>query len=287
MIFTLWLSSTAALGETSPVLWRNCHKRLNTTLTTSRHCSATSGRVVKAAWVVGLGLGFGLSLSGQAIASLSDHHLVRCELTASVAGGNTKLREAMAEEMKGRVIGGEGKVAEIDGAYFGGYVKPANLKEDRRDRRLAANQSGKRKSVIIIRERNGNSVPAVFASESAALGFIKARIAPGTLVNADEAPGWDALHAAFEMKRIDHSQAYSFDGACTNTAEEYFSRLRRAEAGHHHHIAGAYLLRYAQEASWREDNRRVSNGDQVRRLAGLALGKCTSPDFVGYWQRHI
>ena len=48
-----------------------------------------------------------------------------------------------------------------------------------------------------------------------------------------------------------------------------------------------YLLRYAQEASWREDNRRVSNGDQVRRLAGLAMGKATSPDFVGYWQRHV
>jgi hypothetical protein len=197
-----------------------------------------------------------------------------------------KLREAMAEELKGRTIGGEGKEAEVDGAYFGGYSKPANHAESRRDRRLAANQTGKRKSVIIIRERNGHSVPAVFGSESAALGFIKARIAKGTIVHADEAPGWDALHAAFEMKRINHREAYSQDCACTNLAEEYFSRLRRAEAGHHHHIAGAYLLRYAQEASWREDNRRVSNGDQVRRLAGLALGKRTSPDFVGYWQRH-
>ena len=37
-----------------------------------------------------------------------------------------KLREAMAEELKGRVVGGEGKVAEVDGGYFGGYVKPAN-----------------------------------------------------------------------------------------------------------------------------------------------------------------
>src|SRR4051794_41823293 len=46
-----------------------------------------------------------------------------------------KLREAMAEEMRGRVVGGEGKVAEVDGGYFGGYVKPANQKEYRRDRR--------------------------------------------------------------------------------------------------------------------------------------------------------
>jgi hypothetical protein len=46
-----------------------------------------------------------------------------------------KLREAMAEELKGRMIGGEGKTAEIDGGYFGGYVKPANRVEDRKDRR--------------------------------------------------------------------------------------------------------------------------------------------------------
>src|SRR5437899_8422142 len=73
-----------------------------------------------------------------------------------------KLREAMAVELRGRTIGGEGKVAEIDTGYFGGYVKPANLREHRLDRRLAVNQSGKRKAVVIIRERNGNSLPAVF-----------------------------------------------------------------------------------------------------------------------------
>jgi transposase-like protein len=197
-----------------------------------------------------------------------------------------KLREAMAEELKGRIIGGEGKVAETDGGYFGGYVKPANLKEDRVDRRFSQNQSGKRKCVVVIRERNGNSLPAVFRTESQALKFIKARVAKGTVLNADEASSWDPLHTHFEMKRINHAEAYSADGACTNWAEEYFSRLRRAEAGHHHHIAGDYLLRYAQEASWREDNRRMSNGDQTFSVANLALHKKTSPDFVGYWQRH-
>lgn len=73
-----------------------------------------------------------------------------------------KLREAMAEELKGRVVGGEGKVAEVDGGYFGGYIKPTNLKGDRVDRRRVRNQNGKRKVVVIVRERGGNSVPAVF-----------------------------------------------------------------------------------------------------------------------------
>jgi transposase-like protein len=198
-----------------------------------------------------------------------------------------KLREAMAAELKGRMIGGEGKVAEIDAGYFGGYVKPANLRADRLDRRFAANQSGKRKAVIVVRERNGNTLPAVFRTEGQALNFIRSRIAKGTVVNADESANWNELHSRFEMKRINHEEAYSLDGACTNWAEEFFSRMRRAEIGHHHHIAGAYLLRYAQEASWREDNRRLPNGEQVKRLGDLAMKQKPSVDFTGYWQRHL
>jgi transposase-like protein len=197
-----------------------------------------------------------------------------------------KLREAMAAELKARVVGGEGKVVEVDGGYFGGYVKPANLKENRRDRRFSRNQSGKRRVVIIVRERNGNGVPAVFKSEAQAYKFIAARVAKGTVINADEANSWERLHERYEVKRINHQEAYSLDGACTNWAEEFFSRMRRAEIGHHHHIAGPYLLRYAQEATWREDNRRVRNGDQVQRVASLAMGQKQSVDFTGYWQRH-
>jgi transposase-like protein len=198
-----------------------------------------------------------------------------------------KIREAMAGELKDRMIGGEGKIAEVDGGYFGGYVKPANLAENRRDRRLPQNQSGKRKVVVIVRERGGNSVPAVFKSESHAGNFIRARVAKGTILNADEAGAWDSLHKNFEVARIDHGQAYSLNGACVNWAESYYSRLRRSEIGHHHHLSGPYLLRYAQESSWREDNRRKPNGDQVKQLAGLAMMRKPSVDFSGYWQRHI
>ena len=198
-----------------------------------------------------------------------------------------KMREAMSEEMKGRQIGDDRPEAEVDGAYFGGYVKPANLKEDRVDRRLAKNQSGKRKVVVVIRERGGETLPGVFKTEGQALSWVRSRVVKGTVLHADEASVWNDLHARYEMKRIDHQQAYSLDGACTNWAESYFSRLRRGEAGHHHHISGPYLLRFAQEAAWREDNRRVPNGEQVQRVAKLALGRKKSVDFTGYWQRHV
>lgn len=197
-----------------------------------------------------------------------------------------KLREAMAEEMKGRIIGDDQSEASVDGAYFGGHIRQANLKENRVDRRRIANQNGKRKVVVVIREHGGETLPGVFKSEGAAMAWIKSRVAKGTVLNADEASSWNDLESRFEVKRINHQEAYSLDGACTNWAESYFARLRRAEAGHHHHIAGPYLLRFAQEAAWREDNRRLSNGEQTRTIAALAMKRGPSVDFSGYWQRH-
>src|SRR5690606_34006968 len=56
-----------------------------------------------------------------------------------------KLREAMAQEQANVRLDG---IVEIDGGYFGGHVKPENRKEDRKDRRLKANTSGKRQCVV-------------------------------------------------------------------------------------------------------------------------------------------
>lgn len=101
-----------------------------------------------------------------------------------------------------------------------------------------------------------------------------------------EASSWNDLHARFEMARIDHGALYSDTrDTYTNGAEEFFSRMRRAEIGHHHHIAGQYLIRYAQEASWREDHRRADNGRQVQGIMALAMASRPSVDWCGYWQR--
>lgn len=197
-----------------------------------------------------------------------------------------KLREAMALELKGREIGGAGIIAETDGGYFGGHVRPANFKENRRDRRLGHNQSGKRKVVVVIRERGGKTLPGVFKTEAQAIGFIKQRVKRETILHADEASSWNPLHERFQLHRINHQEAFSDGESCTNQAESFFSRMRRAELGHHHHVAGPYLLRFAQEAAWREDNRRVDNGAQVQRVATLALASKPSVDFTGYTQRH-
>ncbi|MDE2100361.1 MAG: transposase [Patescibacteria group bacterium] len=96
------------------------------------------------------------------------------------------------------------------------------------------------------------------------------------------------VRARFAMERIDHGSAYSLPGGVyTNGAEEFFSRLRRGEIGHHHHVAGPYLVRYAQEAAWREDHRKLHNGGHVNAVAGLTMRCLPSVDWCGYWQRAV
>lgn len=195
-----------------------------------------------------------------------------------------KLREAVAAETRGRNVSGE---VEIDGGYFGGYVKPANYKANRRDRRMVINQTGKRQVVVVMRERNGSSLPVTLRAEGDALPVIASRVAPGSTIYADEATHWDYLHSTFLTKRINHSESYSDGEACTNQAESFFSRLRRAEIGIHHHIAGPYLNAYASEMAWREDNRRVSNGMQYVAMTRAALNHPVSDQWAGYWQRSV
>jgi len=193
-----------------------------------------------------------------------------------------KLREAMASERAAQL----GGIVEIDGEYFGGYSKPENMVADRKDRRLKANLTGKRQCVVIMRERGGRSLPFVVRSEGDAVPMVRDNVANLATIHADEGSSWDALHAGWDTKRINHSIAFSDEGACTNQAESYFSRLRRMEVGTHHHIAGPYLASYANEASWREDNRRVDNRRQTAIVAEAALGAPVSRAWAGYWQRN-
>ncbi len=194
-----------------------------------------------------------------------------------------KIREALAAETHGYEPSGD---VEVDGLYNGGHIRPANYAENRVDRRLAQYQTGKRRVVIAMRERKGRTLPFVVRHESDGVEMIMETVKPKSRLYADEATHWDALHAKFETYRINHTEAYSIDGVCTNQAESYFSRLRRMIRGQHHHVSPKYLYQYAEHAAWIEDHRRLSNGALASRALGLALKHPVSRNWKGYWQRH-
>ncbi|EYD77773.1 putative transposase [Rubellimicrobium mesophilum DSM 19309] len=194
-----------------------------------------------------------------------------------------KLREAMALEVQtGEVLTGH---VEVDGAYFGGTIRPENRKEDRIDRRLARHQNGRRRVVVAFRERKGRTLPFVTMAEDEGVALAVENVCERAILSADEASHWDALELAWPVERINHSEAYSDHGKNTNQVESFFSRLRRMVEGQHHHVSPQYLHQYANQAAWLEDNRRRDNGTLAYRLAGDAMDSPVSRAWKGYWQR--
>ena len=139
-------------------------------------------------------------------------------------------------------------------------------------------------TATIIAEALGLAI-AVDPGVGERAAFIMDRAERGSIVHADEASVWDDLHSKYKTYRINHSIAYKDEDACTNQAESYFSRLRRAEIGTHYHIAGPYLSANVNEMAWREDNRRVPNGTQYTMVIAAAMAHPVSREWKGYWQR--
>ena len=195
-----------------------------------------------------------------------------------------KLREAMQDEYEN--LKQEGEV-EIDGAFFGGHIRPKNYEKDRVDRRRKRYQTGTRRVVVAIRARKGRTLTFVTKSEADGVDLVARNVKPGSVIYADEARHWDNLSRGFAMGRINHEEMYSdLNGCHTNNAESFFSRLRRMVRGQHHHVSPKYLHQYANHAAWLEDHRKQSNGTLTMRMVGNAMAAPVSRVFAGYWQRH-
>jgi len=194
-----------------------------------------------------------------------------------------KLREALADETDDVVLSGE---VEIDGAYFGGHIRPANAKEDRVDRRRKEHQTGTRRVVIALRERYGRTIPFVGRTEAEGVNIARGVVDQDATIFADEASHWDMLEHEYNVGRVNHSTEYSLkNGKHTNWVESYFARLRKMIGGQHHWCSAKYLYQYAEHAAWLEDHRETCIEGLVKRITTAAMDAPKSNKFRGYWQR--
>jgi transposase-like protein len=206
-----------------------------------------------------------------------------------------KIRESLMVQRDETAPSGE---VQLDGTYTNGSVRPENPAEDHVDRRLAEHQNPDKRCVLVMRKTHPADDPLGRVGGKRTLTFIIRRenqtdvgalaarfIAPEATLSADESDAYDLLHGRDAMRRVNHQHAYrAADGTTDNQAESYFSRFRRMQIGQHHTFGLSHLARYANEAAYREDTRRWSNG----AIFDDILAKCarTRPhrDWCGYWQ---
>ena len=184
----------------------------------------------------------------------------------------------------------------MDGCYINGYTRPKNKKEDRLDLRLSANKNPNERCVMVARQRaseDSDMVGAVATMTIITKGeysnainkIATTNIELNSTIHVDGAKGYDDLSAWFDVESGDHGKAYMGENSeCSNQAESFFSRFRRMQIGTHHKLSNLYLSNYANEAAYREDTRRLSNGAIFRDILGKAMNTPTHSEWCGYWQ---
>lgn len=210
-----------------------------------------------------------------------------------------KLRETMGAIQHATPLTGE---VEIDGVWIGGKVRKLNLVEDRkklaielRKQRRAAKlldfpldtDPEKRVCIVTFRERRrgGRSRSFVFKREHLAVQIVGDTVDPKAELITDGGSHWGQLELVYDRKEVPHSVGFMVDGVHINGVESFHSRIRRGERGVYLRIVGPHLQNYADEFSWRDDHRRVSNGQQYRGVLSAVAKQPTSKTYVGRWQR--
>ena len=194
-----------------------------------------------------------------------------------------KIRESLMEHRDESELSGE---VHMDGAYVNGHIREKNKKEDRIDRRLAENQKPTKRCVLVMRQREKTLTFVTKSENQADVIYLADRfVKKDAIICADESPAYDTLHAKFDTRRVNHAKEYrSDDGITNNLAESYFSRFRRMQYGQMHKFGNLYLANYANEAAYREDTRRLPNGEIFKDILTKCAKTRTNRDWCGYWQ---
>jgi transposase-like protein len=176
-----------------------------------------------------------------------------------------RIREAMKDD--GSPLGGPGKVVESDEAFVGAKKK----------KRLSGKVRPMKKVVTLV-ERGGRARSFFVANLHA--GNIRAALVTNvhrtsTLMTDDARMYWSigrefaahgtVLHAAREFSRG--------DGHHSNTAENFFSILKRGVVGTYHHWSPAHMHRYLAEFDFRYSTKDVSDRERADKALIGSFGK--------------
>lgn len=177
-----------------------------------------------------------------------------------------RIREAMKDD--GSPLGGPGKIVESDEAFVGGFKK----------KRLSGKVAPKKKIVSLV-ERDGRARSFHVARIHAGTirGAIVANIdRQSTLMTDDARFYWNigkefrgghgtTLHAGHQYAKP--------GGVHSNTAENFFSILKRGVIGTYHHWSEAHIHRYLAEFDFRYSTKELTDSDRTAIALRNARGK--------------
>ena len=168
-----------------------------------------------------------------------------------------RIREAMAEANGSDPLGGEGKVVESDEAFVGGFKK----------KRLSGKVAPKKKIMTLVeREGRARSFHVTHIDHTNIRSALVTNVHRSSTLMTDDARWYvnvgrefakhgSTLHAAREFSRG--------DGHHSNTAENFFSILKRGVIGTYHHWSATHTHRYLAEFDLRYSTKTNTDGERA------------------------
>jgi transposase-like protein len=194
-----------------------------------------------------------------------------------------RLRYAMEQPpFQARLTG----TVEVDETYIGGKVRRANqrpykpLDPNKPDPRSRKTGRGTDKTpVVVLVQRDGMVYSERLANVTGATlkGVIRRRVDPSARIMTDAFKSYTGLADEYAGHfTVNHLDEYVRGEVHTNTAENFFSILKRGIDGVYHHVSEAHLPRYLAEFDVRYTHRTangVSDAERTRKALGQVSGK--------------
>lgn len=178
-----------------------------------------------------------------------------------------RIRESL-KPMPGSTLGGKNEVVEVDESYIGGKAK------NRAHRKPAP-----KKAVFSLVQRDGNvrSFHVANVDQETLRPIIEKNVALATAIMSDESPIYPKVVDAFASHgTVNHSaEEYARLGGFIhiNTAENFFSLLKRGMIGTFHHVSEAHLHRYLGEFDYRYNTRKMTDAERFTASIPGIVGK--------------
>lgn len=176
-----------------------------------------------------------------------------------------RIRFAMGEGPIAELLKG---TVEIDETFVGG-------KGDARTKHL------RKTPVVALIERKGRVRTKVVASVTQKnLRSCLNEISKDAIVNTDQAGVYIGLNKEFKRHDVCNHSVFDYahkhaDGSeiHVNSAESFFSLIKRGIFGSFHHVSREHLHRYADEFAFRWNNRKVTDGQRMEVAIEQTEGK--------------
>lgn len=184
-----------------------------------------------------------------------------------------RIRTAMAADPdQERLLHG---IVEADETYVGGKPRKNNNRDD--DTPNKRGRGTKKVPIIGAVERGGRVVARVANPgdlSAKGIGKFLTRFvdAAGTILITDEYKGYGRVGRTMLHAIITHAEQYVDGHVHTNTIEDFWSLIKRAWYGSHHHYSRKYMPLYIAETCYKYNRRKSATAfsDSLRMFVGAA-----------------